>query len=126
MGDAQVTRDQQKRLNAMCGDLERQIRLTPAGNYINAMDARMNCCRTLDKDSWRWIFCGTYKGWKTVPAIEGAGFVMLGASSRDLSVEEAGDVMTMIEAFGAERGVQFSDPKESALREQYAKEVASV
>ena len=114
-----MTRDQQKRMNAMCGDLERQIRLTPSGNYINAQDARMEGCRQLDKDSWRWIFCGTYKGWKTVPAIEGNGFVMLGASSRDLTVEECGDVMTMIEAFGVERGVTFSDPSEAAAVAAY-------
>ena len=118
-----MTREQQKRLNAMCGDLERQIRLTEDGVYIHgASRVGEPNRRAIDKDSWRWIFVGTYKGWKTVPAIEGAGFVMLGASSRNLTVEEAGDVMTMIEAFGAERGVQFSDPQESALRAQYEKE----
>lgn len=119
-----MTRDQQKRLNAMCGDLERQVLLHPHGRYVNWREAVCDGARRLDKDSWRWIFCGTYKGWKTVPAIEGAGFVMLGASSRDLTVEEAGDVMTMIEAFGAERGVQWTDPKEAAMRAQYEAEAA--
>ena len=117
-----MTREQQKRLNAMCGDLEQQIRLSPSGNYVNHHDCQDGI--RVDKDSWRWIFCGTYKGWKSVPAIEGAGFVMLGASSRTLTVEEAGDVMTMIEAFGVERGVQFSDPREAAMREQYEQEMA--
>lgn len=116
-----MTRDQQKRLNAMCGDLEKQVLLSEEDGYIHYMTPRHANSRVmrLDKDSWRWLFCGTYKGWKTVPAIEGAGFVMLGASSRDLTVEEAGDVMTMIEAFGAERGVQFTDPEESALMNAY-------
>jgi hypothetical protein len=115
-----MTREQQKRLNAQCGDLEQQVRLNACGRYVNARQAPdgIRVC----KDSWRWIFCGTFKGWKTLPAIEGNGFVMLGASSRDLTVEEAGDVMTMIEAFGLERGVQFSDPREAAMRAQYEQE----
>ena len=119
-----MTREQQKRLNAMCGDLEKQVRLTPDGDYVNwCMTAAERAgTHRIDKDSWRWIFCGTYKGWKTVPAIEGAGFVMLGVSSRNLTVEEAGDVMMMIEAFGAERGVIWSDPEEAAMRAAYEKE----
>ena len=107
----------------MCGDLERQIRLTTDGRYVNGSDPYLETCTCVDKDSWRWIFVGTYKGWKTVPAIEGAGFVMLGASSRTLTVEECGDVMTMIEAFGAERGVAWSDPEESALLAAHEREV---
>lgn len=121
-----MTRDQQKRLNAQCGDLADQICLTKKGHYAhkNSIGAWLHGVeRMLDKDSWRWIFCGTYKGWKTVPAIEGSGFVMLGASSRDLTVEEAGDVMTMIEAFGAERGVQFSDPAEQAAMAAYERAI---
>ena len=114
-----MTRDQQKRLNAMCGDLERQILLTQDGRYTHRHNYPASLGVCVDKDSWRWIFCGTYKGWKTVPAIEGAGFVMLGASSRTLTVEECGDVMTMIEAFGAERGVVWSDPQEAAAVEAY-------
>lgn len=117
-----MTREQQKRLNAMCGDLAAQIVLTASGHYAHKDSGWANKNGTqcaIDKDSWRWIFCGTYKGWKTVPAIEGNGFVMLGASSRDLTVEEAGDVMTMIEAFGNERGVQWSDPAEQAAMAAY-------
>lgn len=98
----------------MCGDLERQIRLSPDGRYVLAVDVGHDVpsvarAMRIDKDSWRWIFCGTYKGWKTVPAVEGAGFVMLGASSKNLTVEEASDVMEMIGAFGDERGVQWSE-----------------
>ena len=78
-----MTRDQQKRLNAMCGDLAEQVALTDGGEYINAYEPCALGKRRLDKDSWRWIFCGTYKGWKTVPAIEGSGFVMLGAILRE-------------------------------------------
>lgn len=105
-----MTREQQKRLNAMCGDLAEQIRLAGDGQYIHREQGPG--VQQLDKDSWRWIFCGTYKGWKSVPAIEGAGFVMLGASSRTMTVAEASDVMEMIAAFGNERGVVWSDPSE--------------
>jgi hypothetical protein len=107
-----VTREQQKRLNAMCGDLCVQITLCADGRYRHVNEVRgREEFRRIGKDDWRWIFCGTYKGWKTVPAIEGAGFVMLGASSRDLTVAEAGEVMEMISAFGAERGVIWTDPQ---------------
>jgi hypothetical protein len=53
------------------------------------------------------MFVASYRqGQRVVPGIEG-GFVVLGASSRDLSVSECGDLMELIAAFGAERGVIF-------------------
>lgn len=110
-----MTREQQNRLNAMCGDLEAQIRLSSDGRYLHKSQVAANGTK-LDKDSWRWIFVGTYKGWKAVPAIEGAGFIMLGASSKTLSIEDASAVIDMLFAFGNERGVQWSNPQESALK----------
>ena len=65
----------------------------------------------LSKDDWRHMFVASYrKGQKAVPGIDG-GFVVLGASSRDLSIAECSDVMEIIAAFGAEREVKWSDPR---------------
>ena len=108
-----MTREQQKRLNALLGDLERDIRLTTEGAYVN----RAGCPDgfQVDKDSFRWMFVGTYRGNKFVPALEGHGFILLGGSSRDLTVSEASEVMTMIEAFGAKRNVAWTDPEWQAM-----------
>ena len=115
-----MTRDQQKRLNAMCGDLEKQVRLNLEGRYIHRTKLKGgDLGRVLDKDSWRWMFCGTYKGNKFVPAIEGYGFILLGGSSRDLSVEDASNVIEMLFAFGGERDVEWTDPDEQSALNAY-------
>jgi hypothetical protein len=46
-----------------------------------------------------------------VPNLNGTGFVNLGRSSSDLTVAEMGDLMTLMEAFGANRGVVFHDAR---------------
>lgn len=61
----------------------------------------------LTVDEWRAMFVASYrKGQKVVPGIDG-GFVVLGASSRDLTVSECSEVMELVYAFGAENGVTF-------------------
>lgn len=63
----------------------------------------------LSQDDWRHMFVASYrKGQKAVPGIDG-GFVVLGASSRDLSIGECADLIEMVYAFGAERGVRWSE-----------------
>lgn len=86
--------------------MARDLRLDlSSGRYRHASEVQG---MALDRDSWRWMFVGSYKGWRTVPAIEGSGFIMLGASSKTLDVNEACDVIEMVEAFGAERGVKWT------------------
>lgn len=112
-----MTPAQRRRLNAMCGDLERQILLTTRGQYQHRSVAHpQEGAHRLDKNSWRWMFTGTIKGWKPVPAIEGDGFILLGASSTTLSDREAGDVIDLMFAFGNARKVLWSDPEEAAMR----------
>ncbi len=65
----------------------------------------------LPPDDWKLIFLDALKREvRTVPALDGRGFVNLGRSSSDLSKEEMSDLMELIAAFGAEHGVVFSDP----------------
>lgn len=99
--EPQRTLDQNDKLNAMCGDVAAQVEWH--GQWLT-------------KDDWRHMFVASYrKGQRAVPGIDG-GFVVLGASSRKLKVKECADVIEIIYAFGAERGVVWSDPtmKEAA------------
>jgi hypothetical protein len=69
----------------------------------------------LSADDWKLLFLDALKREvRMVPNLDGNGFVSLGRSSSDLSRAEFGDLMTLIEAFGAERGVQFHDATEQA------------
>lgn len=97
--EPQRTLDQNAKLNAMCGDVAAQVEWH--GQWLS-------------KDDWRHMFVASYrKGQKVVPGIDG-GFVVLGASSRDLRVKECADVIEIIYAFGAERDVEWSEPLERA------------
>lgn len=50
---------------------------------------------------------------EVVPGING-GFVLLGMHTSSMDKAEFGDLMTLIEAFGAERGVEFGDDESVA------------
>lgn len=64
----------------------------------------------LSADDWKLIMLDGLKAeLRLVPNINGTGFVNLGRSSSDLSKGEMGDLMELIEAFGAEHGVVFFD-----------------
>lgn len=67
----------------------------------------------LTADDWKLIFLDGLKAeLRLVPNINGNGFVNLGRSSSDLSKEEMGELMTLIEAFGAQHGITFHDQRE--------------
>lgn len=69
----------------------------------------------LTADDWKLIFMASLnQEMRLVPNLEGTGFVNLGRSSSDLSKAEMGDLMTLIEAFGAQRGVAFQDDRIAA------------
>lgn len=62
----------------------------------------------LSADDWKDVMmAGLRKEVRVVPNMDGNGFVILGRSSSDLSKQEFGDLMTLIEAFGAQQGVSF-------------------
>ncbi len=64
----------------------------------------------LSPDDWKLIFLDALKReLRMVPNIDGSGFVNLGRSSSDLSKIEMADLITLIEAFGAQHGVVFRD-----------------
>ncbi len=60
-------------------------------------------------DDWKLIFLDGLKGEiRTVPNIDGTGFVSLRRSS-DLTKDEMSNLIDLIGAFGAEHGVTFHD-----------------
>jgi len=88
-GDGRMTDAQRRMLNAVCGDLARQIRWHGF---------------RLDKDDWRHLLSGTVLGWRAVPAIDQGdgrvGIVMLGGSSLRLTKSLAKDAITQGLAIG--------------------------
>lgn len=87
------TRLQNDKLQALCGEVAQQVKWHG---------------QRLTQDDWRHMFVASYrKGQKAVPGIDG-GFVVLGASSRDLKVAECADVIELIMAFGVEHDVRFT------------------
>lgn len=68
----------------------------------------------LKPDDWKLIFLDALKReLRMVPNLDGTGFVNIGRSSSDLSKGEMGDLMTLIEEFGARHGVSFHDDERS-------------
>lgn len=68
-------------------------------------------------EEWKHFFGAVLDGQKSVPNIEGTGFVVIGKSTSTMTISEMGDLMQLIEAFGAERGVRFAaDEPEPAYR----------
>ena len=68
----------------------------------------------LSPDDWKIVFLSSLKQeMRIVPNIHGDGFVQLGRSSSDLSKDEMGDLMTIIEAFAARYGVKMKEPADA-------------
>lgn len=69
----------------------------------------------LDTEDWKLLFLDALKReLRMVPNIDGTGFVPLGRSSSDLTIDEMTDLITIIERFGANHSVVFHDPKDEA------------
>lgn len=67
----------------------------------------------MSADDWKLVFMDALKReLRMVPNLEGDGFVSLGRSSSDLSIEEMTGMIELIFQFGANRGVIFKEPEE--------------
>ncbi len=65
----------------------------------------------LTADEWKDVFSASLKKQKVVPGLDG-GFVVCGQSTSRMSKREFSDLVELIYAFGAERGVVFSGQSE--------------
>lgn len=61
----------------------------------------------LTADEWKDVFSAALKKQKVVPGLDG-GFVVCGQSTSRMSKREFSDLVELIYAFGADRGVVFS------------------
>ena len=59
-------------------------------------------------EDWKHIFTAALKKTRAVPGIDG-GIVVLGQSTSKMTKAEMSELQTLMEAFGAERGVCFGD-----------------
>jgi len=64
--------------------------------------------RYLDPESWKHIFTAALSKQDVVPGIDG-GFVILGKSTARMSKREMTDLLDLIDAFAAERNIDWKD-----------------
>lgn len=65
---------------------------------------------TLSNEDWKNMFTASLKNQRTVPGIDG-GFVVLGSSTSAMDKETFSELIDLIDAFGSQRGVEWSEPK---------------
>lgn len=63
--------------------------------------------RKLTSEEWKHVFTAALKKQDVVPGIDG-GFVVLGKSTSRMTKGEMSELQTLMEAFGAEKGVRFA------------------
>lgn len=86
--------EQNARLWAMLSDLSRQV------DWYG---------KKLESEDWKHLFTAGLRKLSVVPNLDGTGFVALGLSTSRMSKRELGELMELIGAFGAERGVEWSE-----------------
>lgn len=86
--------DQNARLWAMLGDISKQV------DWYG---------KRLSPEDWKHVFSSSLRKLEVVPNLDGTGFVALGLSTSKMSKRELGDLMMLIEAFGAEKGVVWAE-----------------
>lgn len=69
----------------------------------------------LAPEEWKHVFTATLKGQKTVPNLDGTGFIILGQSTRAMSKKEFSNLLELAYAFGAEQGVKWSETAKTEL-----------
>ena len=62
----------------------------------------------LSPEEWKDVFTAALKRQKVVPGIDG-GFVVLGTSTRKMTKAEMSELQEFMQAFGAQRGVEFRE-----------------
>ncbi len=63
--------------------------------------------RKLSPEEWKHVFSASLKKQDVVPGLDG-GFVVLGLSTSNMTKGEMADLQTLMEAFGAQKGVRFT------------------
>lgn len=101
VSEAKPTRslEQNSKLWATLTDISRQVQWP--------VDGRM---QSLSPEDWKHVLtAGLKKHQRVAQGVDG-GFVILGQSTSRMTVGEMVELIELCQAFGAERGVQWSDP----------------
>lgn len=94
LGRKRRSLDQNKKMWPMLSDVSKQV-------VWHGMQ--------LEPHDWKDMFTASLKKQRVVPAIDD-GFVALGGSTKKLSREQFSMLIELIYAFGAEKGVTWSEP----------------
>lgn len=86
---------QNRRLWAMLADISAQVDWY--GNKLTS-------------EEWKDVFSASLKRTKVVPGLDG-GFVVCGQSTSKMTKAEMCELQTLMEAFGADKGVKFRAPE---------------
>ena len=92
---------QNRRLWAMLTDISRQV------DWYG---------QTLTQDEWKDVFTAAMKRQKVVPGLDG-GFVVCGQRTSRMTKPEMAELQTLMEAFAAEREVQFGFKEEEWINQ---------
>ena len=68
----------------------------------------------LTKEDWKNMFTASLKGQQAVPGIDG-GFVVLGVKTSEMNTSEISDLIELMNAFGAEHNVVWTDAENTPL-----------
>ena len=91
--------DQNRMLWSALSDVSKQVEWY--GQYLPAED-------------WKDVFTASLRRARVVPGIDAGSFVPLGMRTSDMTKAELSELLELIFAFGAERGVMFADQREDA------------
>lgn len=94
------TLEQNAKLWAMLGDIARQVSWAVNG-----------VMQHLEAEDWKNIMTATVRQEVRMAAGINGGFVLLGVSTKRMSVAELGELIEFMYSFGADRGVNWSEPK---------------
>lgn len=64
--------------------------------------------RKLTQDEWKNMFTAALLGQDVIPNLDGTGFVAMGRSTSSMTKQEMIDLQTLIEAFGANNAVEWT------------------
>jgi hypothetical protein len=91
------TIEQNDKLHAMLGDISKQMNWQVDGQSVK-----------LSIEEWKYIFTASLvKHTRVAKGLDG-GYVILGTSTRKMSVKAMSDLIELMYAFGAENNIQWS------------------
>lgn len=68
----------------------------------------------LTPNDWKDMFTASLRKARVVPGIDPGSFVLLGLHTSDMSKEEMSNLLELVHAFAAERGVNLQDQEKAA------------